>query len=105
MISLFYHDINLSSTRFWYQNVINMKTTSKTIFDSKYNQLITRLVQIRHAKGITQRTLALLLGTSHCFIGRTEIKERRLDLIETLKLMKVLGLSKKEIIKEIEKLI
>lgn len=82
-----------------------MKTTTKTIFDSRYNQLIERLVKIRHKKEITQRTLALMLGTSHCFVGRTEIKERRLDLIETLNLMKALGLSKKEIIKELEKLI
>lgn len=95
----------MSSISFWYQNVIKMKTTPKTIFDSRYNQLIERLVQIRHKKEITQRTLALMLGTSHCFVGRTEIKERRLDLIETLDLMKAMGLSKKEIIKELEKLI
>ena len=54
---------------------------------------------------MTQRTLALILGTSHCFIGRTEIKERRLDLIETLDLMKALGLSDKEILKELERLL
>lgn len=82
-----------------------MKTSPKTIFDSRYEKLITRLVEIRHKKGMTQRTLALILGTSHCFIGRTEIKERRLDLIETLDLMKALGLSDKEILKELERLL
>ncbi len=95
----------MSSSNFWYQNVIKMKTTPKTIFDSRYDKLIERIVELRHKKAITQRTLALMLGTSHCFVGRTEIKERRLDLIETLDLMKALGLSKKEIIKELEKLI
>lgn len=76
-----------------------MKTSPKTIFDPRYDKLIAELVKIRKARGITQRDLAKLCKTSHCFISRTEIKERRLDLIETIDLCKVLGLSDNEILK------
>jgi len=81
-----------------------MKTSPKTIFDPRYDQLIADLVAVRKKKGWTQRELAKQSKHTHCFIGRTEIKERRLDLIETIDLMKVLGLSKAEITKKISEL-
>ena len=78
-----------------------MKETAKTIFDPRYDRLISDLVRIRHEKGFTQRSFAAKTGYSTCFIGRTEIKERRLDLIETIDYMRHLGLSKAEIIRKI----
>ena len=81
-----------------------MKTSPKSIFDPRYDQLISELVKIRKSKNWSQRKLAKEANVSHCYIGRMEIKERRLDLIETIDIMKVLGLSKTEIIKIIEKL-
>ncbi len=82
-----------------------MKTSPKTIFDPRYSRLITDLVAVRHKNGLSQRDLAEKAKASHCFIGRTETKERRLDLIETIDLMKTLGLSKAEILKRIGKLV
>ncbi|MCL1892220.1 MAG: XRE family transcriptional regulator [Alphaproteobacteria bacterium] len=82
-----------------------MKTSPKTIHNPRYNRLVAELVKMRKAKKLTQRDLAEKFQTSHCFIARTEIKERRLDLIETIDLMKTLGFSKSEILKIIEKLI
>ena len=80
-----------------------MKETAKTIFDPRYDRLISELVRIRHEKGFTQRSFAKKTGYSQCFIGRTETKERRLDFIETVDYMKHLGLSKKEITKKLTK--
>jgi hypothetical protein len=80
-----------------------MKT--KTIFDPCYDKLISELVRIRHEKGFTQRSFAAKTGYSTCFIGRTETKERRLDLIETIDYMKHLGLSKAEIVQKITELV
>ena len=80
-----------------------MKKTTKTIFDPRYDRLISDLVKIRHEKGFTQRSFAAKSGYSTCFIGRTETKERRLDVIETIDYMKRLGLSKTEITVKIEK--
>ena len=78
-----------------------MKTTPKSIFDPRYDRLISELVKIRHKKGFTQRSFAAKTGYSTCFIGRTETKERRLDLIETIDYMRHLGLSKAEIAEKI----
>jgi len=80
-----------------------MKETAKTIFDPRYARLIDELVRLRHEKGFTQRSFAKKTGYSQCFIGRTETKERRLDLIETIDYMKHLGLSKTEIANKITK--
>jgi transcriptional regulator with XRE-family HTH domain len=81
------------------------KTTPRSIFDPRYIRLIAELVKIRKNKSWSQRKLAEVAGTSRCFIGRTETRERRLDLVETIDLMKHLGLSKTEITRIIEKLV
>ena len=73
------------------------KETSKTIFDLRYERVISYLVKIRYEKGFTQRSFAKKNNYSKCFIGRTETKERRLDIIEIIDYMKNLGLSKSEI--------
>lgn len=78
-----------------------MKKTAKTIFDPRYDRLISDLVKIRHQNGFTQRSFAAQTGYSTCFIGRTETKERRLDFIETIDYMRHLGLSKAEIVTKI----
>lgn len=82
-----------------------MKTSPKSIFDKRYKKLIEALVAIRKNKNITQRDLASMANVSHCYIGRTEICERRLDLIEFIDLCKVLGLSKKEIIDLVQQIL
>ncbi|GBR72728.1 putative XRE family transcriptional regulators [Candidatus Termititenax aidoneus] len=83
----------------------HVKTRPKSIFAPRYIQFISDLVKIRKKKNWSQRKLAEVAKVSNCFIGRTETKERRLDLIETIDLMKHLGLSKAEIIKKIGKLL
>ena len=82
-----------------------MKKTAKTIFDTRYDRLISDLVEIRHEKGFTQRSFAAKTGYSTCFIGRTETRERRLDLIETIDYMRHLGLSDAKIVNTITKLV
>lgn len=82
-----------------------MKTSPKSIFDKRYKKLVGELVSIRKEKNISQRELANMANVSHCYIGRTEICERRLDLIEFIDLCKVLGLSKKEMLDLIQKIL
>ena len=82
-----------------------MKEKSKTIFDLRYDRLIADLVKIRHEKGFSQRSFAAKSGYSTCFVSRTEIKERRLDIFETIDYMRHLGLSKVEDRKKITALV
>ena len=85
--------------------MISMKEKTKSIFNPKYQKLISEIVRLRNERGLTQRDLAKLCNVSHCYIGRVETHERRLDLIETIDILKVLGLSKQEILDLIKKLI
>lgn len=79
-----------------------MKTSPKSIYDERYRRLIAELVKIRQEKNFTQRDLAKKADVSHCFIGRTETYERRLDLIEFFDLCSVLELTQDEVIKLIK---
>lgn len=74
-----------------------MKTSPKSIFDKRYKSLIDKLVSCRKSKNISQRELANRARVSHCYIARTEICERRLDIIEFIDLCRTLEMSDEEI--------
>ncbi|MDL2296032.1 helix-turn-helix transcriptional regulator [Lachnospiraceae bacterium OttesenSCG-928-E19] len=76
---------------------------TKTIYDPKYKSFINEMVRIRKEKGLTQRDLAKMLGEAHVLIGTIELRSRRVDVLETYKILKALGLSKSEISKLLEK--
>lgn len=65
--------------------------------------MIDKMVKIRKKHGFTQRDIAKKLKVPHCYVGRVETYERRLDIIETVKWLQVLELSDKEIIKILKK--
>jgi len=54
----------------------------KSTFTPLYESLRAKLVEIRKAAGLTQRDLAERLGRERSFVGRIELGERRLDLVE-----------------------
>jgi len=69
----------------------------KTVFDPHYDRIISYLVDVRCAKGMTQRAFAAKSGYKHSFVAKTELRDRRMDFIEIIRYMKHLGLTKKEI--------
>jgi len=73
------------------------KKPCKTIFDPRYERLISDLVSMRYDKSLTTRAFGMISGYSQSFIGRTEKQNRRLDFIETIDYMRHLGLAKTEI--------
>lgn len=56
-----------------------------------YRAFLTVLVRARSEAGLSQAALARRLGKPPSFVGKYELGERRLDLVETLVLLKVLG--------------
>lgn len=56
----------------------------RTIHDPRYSLVITKLIQIRDEKKITQVELAKKLLKPQSYISKTELLERRLDVIELL---------------------
>lgn len=77
----------------------------KTIFDPKYKMMIESLKSLRNKQGMSQRELAQRLGQTHCYVGRTETCERRLDIIDLINILKALELTDKEIMKFLERLL
>jgi len=71
--------------------------TCKTVFDPLYDHIIADLVGFRRKKGMTQRVFASKSGYTQCFIAKTEHKDRRMDLVEVIRYLTRLGLTKKEI--------
>ena len=71
----------------------------------KYRLLIDKMVEIRKSRGLTQRDLAAKLNVSHCYVGRVETYERRLDIVETINWLKALGCSDTEILKLVTRIL
>lgn len=76
---------------------IKMKKIEKTIFSEKYIRLIANIVELRHKKGISQKKLSDLLAVPPSYIGRIEICERRLDVLELMAILKALDVPPKNI--------
>ena len=79
--------------------------TRKTIFDPKYRAMIDSLKSLRMQQGLTQRDLAKKLGVVHCFVGRAETCERRLYIIDLIRILRTLDFNNSEILRFFEKLL
>lgn len=66
--------------------------TAKGFADARYRALIQLLVARRKELGLSQATLAAQLGNHQQFVGRYELGERRLDVVEFTDVARVLGL-------------
>lgn len=55
-----------------------------TVHTEAYKALMRKLVELRKEKGLSQADLAKLLGKPPSFVGKYELGERRLDVIETM---------------------
>ena len=58
----------------------------KTIHTAAYEELIAWLKSCREKKGLSMRDLAVELDVSHSWIAKVEQMERRLDILEYVRL-------------------
>jgi transcriptional regulator with XRE-family HTH domain len=63
----------------------------KTPHTPEYQLLIDLLVSGRKDAGITQQSLAQLLGKPQSFVAKVESRERRIDVIEFLTITRLIG--------------
>ena len=54
----------------------------KSTFTPLYEHFRKKLGEMREKTGMSQRELAKRLGREHSFVGRFELGERRLDVVE-----------------------
>lgn len=64
----------------------------RTIRDSRYLEIITRLRLARKTQGVMQKDLADRLSVPQSFVSKYETGERRLDIIELLDICSALGI-------------
>lgn len=63
-----------------------------------YKAAIDILVDIRKAKGLTQRDLGERIGKPHSFIAKIETRQRRLDIVEFIVLARALDFEPSDLI-------
>ncbi len=63
----------------------------KTIHTPEYKRLLEWIRKNRKDAGMTMRVVALALKIPHSWVGKVEIGERRLDILEFVKLCRVIG--------------
>lgn len=63
-----------------------------TIRSEAYIGLLRAIVELRNANGLSQADLAVRLGKPPSFVGKYELGERRLDVIEVFVVVTALGM-------------
>jgi transcriptional regulator with XRE-family HTH domain len=74
---------------------------AKTLGSARHRALIGFLTAKREAAGLTQTELAARLGEYQSFVARLESGQRRVDVIEFLKLSEALGFDAAKAIRQI----
>lgn len=71
--------------------------------NKEYERFIYLLKMYRKTSGKTQKNIADELGVDQSFVSKYENNQRRLDLIETMNIIKIIGIDKIKFLKELEK--
>lgn len=81
---------------------MSKRKNHKTIHQKEYHLMISFLRELRENRSFTQKDLADKIGCDQTFISKTEIGERRLDVIELMKICTVLNISTVDFLTELE---
>lgn len=65
-----------------------------TVHTAAYKKLLTQLVEARDKADLSQAQLAQRIGKPASFVGKYELGERRLDVIELLIILRSLGVDR-----------
>lgn len=64
-----------------------------SVYRPEYDSLVQLLKQVREEAGLTQKQAGAILGVQQTLLSKTEIKDRRLDVIELRDLCGIYGIS------------
>lgn len=76
----------------------------KTLGDQRHDELIRFLVERRHISGMKQTELAERMRVYQSFIARLESGQRRVDVVELVKLGEVLGFDPAELVSKLARM-
>lgn len=74
----------------------------KTLGTTRHDALIASLISTREKAGLTQAELAQRIGEYQSFVARLESGQRRVDVIEFLRLSVILKFDPCQILREIQ---
>lgn len=74
---------------------------SKSIFDERHYALVKILTAKRKQAGIRQVDLAKAMGRQQSFIARLESGQRRIDVVDLIKLSELLGFDASNVVSEL----
>ena len=75
----------------------------KSLFSSDHRRLCELLIAARRSAGLTQEVVARRLDKPQSFVAKYENGERRIDVIELIKITKALGADPLEIVAELSR--
>ncbi len=78
---------------------------TKSVFTKEYRTFLELLIQARLDQNVTQSVLAKKLKKPQSYVSKYESAERRLDVVETMNILKVLNISFSNFCKEFEKIL
>ena len=64
---------------------------ARSLHTAAHRELVSAVVALRRAAGLTQRQLAERLGREQNFVGRVETGQRRIDLVEWVMICRACG--------------
>jgi transcriptional regulator with XRE-family HTH domain len=70
-------------------------------YGREYRAIIEILVQARHKAGLTQIDLAVALGITQSEVSKIERSERRLDIIDYLRICRALNIDPGALLRDI----
>ena len=71
-----------------------------SIYSDEYRRVLTLLVQAREQAGMTQQELAAALLKPQSFVSKYERGERRLDIVEFVKISRLIGADPHALLRE-----
>jgi transcriptional regulator with XRE-family HTH domain len=78
-----------------------MPISHKSPFDPGYIAIIGNLALAREQKGMTQAQLGAAMGESQVFVSRIELKQRRLDVWEFVRVCRALEIDPAQVLTSI----
>ncbi|SNX59197.1 transcriptional regulator, XRE family [Nitrosomonas ureae] len=74
----------------------------KSINSDEYHSFLECLISARKNADLTQQELADRLNKPQSFVSKYENRERRLDVIEFLQIVRAIGVSPSEVLRKME---
>lgn len=82
-----------------------MRGVVHTLHSERYARFLGEIVAMRKRAGLTQRQLAAKLKQRQAYVGKSEVAERRLDVLELLDWCRACGEDPAALIQHLQKIL